>query len=77
MSAFVRALKTSDKIAGLADSNLTWLTQGGLTQDLSGGFGQRSARFAAVIDDLKVTYIGVEQGREVGVSGVDAVLAKL
>ncbi|KAK4057213.1 peroxiredoxin type-2 [Microbotryomycetes sp. JL221] len=78
MSAFVRALKTSDKIAGLADSTLTWLDKAGLSQDLSAvGFGKRAARFAAVIDDLKVTYVGIEQGKGVEVSGVDAVLAKL
>ncbi|KAK4051382.1 peroxiredoxin type-2 [Microbotryomycetes sp. JL201] len=78
MSAFVRALKTADKIGGLADSNLTWLEKAGLVQDLSAvGFGKRASRFALVIDDLKVTYVGVEEGRGVEVSGVDAVLAKL
>lgn len=41
------------------------------------GFGERAARFAMVIDDLKVSYIGIESGGGVSVSGADAVLAKL
>ena len=77
-SAWGFALHLKDKIVPLSDGTLTWLEKAGLVQDLSHvGFGKRSARFAAVIDDLKVSYIGVESGPGVGPSGVDAVLAKL
>ena len=41
------------------------------------GLGIRTARFAMIIDDLKVTYLGVEEAAGVDVSGADAVLAKL
>ncbi|KAJ2077474.1 peroxiredoxin type-2, partial [Coemansia sp. S100] len=37
----------------------------------------RLARFAMIIDDLKVIYIGVESAPGVTVSGAPAVLAKL
>ncbi|KAL8291854.1 hypothetical protein RQP46_002112 [Phenoliferia psychrophenolica] len=78
MSAWGRVLHTSDKVTCISDSALTWLDAAGLSQDLSHvGFGKRAARFAAVIDDLKVTYIGIESGGGVGPSGVEAVLAKL
>ncbi|ORY57998.1 Redoxin [Leucosporidium creatinivorum] len=78
MSAWGRALHTTDKVTTIADSSLAWLKAAGLTQDLSHvGFGERSARFAAIIDDLKVTYIGIESGGGVSASGADAVLAKL
>lgn len=41
------------------------------------GFGERAKRFALIIDDLKVTYVGEETGPGVGPSGAEAVLAKL
>jgi len=41
------------------------------------GFGLRTARYALVIDNLVVTYVGVESGAGVSVSGADAILAKL
>lgn len=40
------------------------------------GLGIRTNRFAMVIDDLKVTYIGVEEAPGVDVSSAEAVLAK-
>jgi alkyl hydroperoxide reductase 1 len=39
--------------------------------------GPRTARYAIVVDHGKVVYAEKEPGRDVGVSGVDAVLAKL
>ena len=39
--------------------------------------GERTARYAVVIDAGKVVYAEKEPGGEVSVSGVDAVLAKL
>lgn len=53
----------------------------GLAQDMSArglGGGLRTTRYALVIDDLKVKYIGVEeQGGVVTSSGAEAVLAAL
>jgi alkyl hydroperoxide reductase 1 len=39
--------------------------------------GTRAARLAMVLDDLKVTYLGVEEVSGVTVSGADAVLEHL
>ena len=53
----------------------------GLTVDLSGvgvGLGVGTDRFAVVLDDLQVKYIGVEDSVvEVEVSGVNTVLQRL
>lgn len=50
----------------------------GLELDLSARFfGVRSRRYAAIVDDGRLTYLGVEPGTEVGVSSVDAVLERL
>lgn len=75
MSAWGRALKLNEKVGAIADGG--WLEAAGLTQDLSKvGFGTRAKRFAAVIDDGKVTYLGVDAGA-LEKSTVDAVLAAL
>ncbi|KAI9319532.1 redoxin domain-containing protein [Zopfochytrium polystomum] len=67
-------------IVMLSDSNGDLLGPLGLTQDLSKGplpLGARvSKRFAIVIDDLKVTYVGIDpKGFEA--SSVESVLAHL
>ncbi|KAG0263722.1 hypothetical protein BG011_008235 [Mortierella polycephala] len=79
MDAWGKWTKTSDKIIMAADGNGEFVKATGLDQDLTKvGFGNlRSKRFALVADDLKVTYIGVETGPGVSVSGADAVLAAL
>ena len=52
-----------DKITFLADGNGSLFKDMGLTQDLTAhGMGVRGKRIALVVDDLKVTYIGVETG---------------
>lgn len=63
----------------VSDGNGELIQALGLSQDLTRlGLGpNRAQRFALIIDDLKVTYVGVEGGGEVTVSGADAVLAKL
>ncbi len=66
------------QIIALSDPNAKWSAQLGLSQDLSAvDFGTRTKRYALVIDDLKVTYVGVETERVVSVSGADAILAAL
>ncbi|KAF9358994.1 hypothetical protein BGX26_000400 [Mortierella sp. AD094] len=79
MDAWGKWTETNDKITLAADGNGEFVTATGLVQDLTKiGFGAiRSQRFALVADDLKVTYIGVETGPGVSVSGADAVLAAL
>ncbi|KAF9996199.1 hypothetical protein BGZ80_007320 [Entomortierella chlamydospora] len=79
MDAWGKWTNTNDKIILAADGNGEFVTATGLVQDLTKiGFGAiRSKRFALVADDLKVTYVGVETGPGVSVSGADAVLAAL
>ncbi|EJF61597.1 Redoxin [Dichomitus squalens] len=77
-SGWARFLGLKDKVLALSDPNAKWSSQLGLSQDLSAvDFGTRTKRYALVIDDLKVTYVGVETERAVSVSGADAVLAAL
>ncbi|GAA99103.1 uncharacterized protein L969DRAFT_49595 [Mixia osmundae IAM 14324] len=78
-SAWGSVHQVGDNVLMLSDSGLTWLKEAGLTVDLSAvGFGVRSARFAMIIDDLKVAYIGVEDSpSDVNVSSKEAVLAHL
>ena len=50
----------------------------GLAMDASGfGMGKRSQRFAMIVDDGKVTYLGVEPAGGIDVSSADNVLAQL
>ncbi|KAF9357049.1 hypothetical protein BGX34_009622 [Mortierella sp. NVP85] len=79
MDAWGKWTKTNDKITLAADGNGEFVTAAGLSQDLTHiGFGPvRSKRFALVADDLKVSYLGVEAGPGVSVSGVEAVLQSL
>ncbi|KAJ8469500.1 hypothetical protein ONZ51_g8954 [Trametes cubensis] len=76
LSGWARFLGLKDKVLALSDPNARWSAQLGLSQDLSAvDFGTRTKRYALVIDDLKVKYVGVEPERGVTVSGADAVLA--
>ncbi|EMD32375.1 peroxiredoxin PRX5 [Gelatoporia subvermispora B] len=78
MSGWGRFLGFKDKILALSDTGAEWSKALGLTVDLSAvGFGTRTARYAIVLDDLKVKYLGVEPERGVTVSGAEAVLAAL
>ncbi|KAI7858113.1 Redoxin [Circinella umbellata] len=78
MNAFGKVSGSKDKVIMAGDGSAAFSTALGLTQDLTkGGMGIRSKRFAILVDDLKVTYVGVEEARGVTVSGAEAVLAKL
>lgn len=77
MGAWAQA-RNADGIEMLADGNGEWIRDAGLELDLAHvGLGTRSKRFAAIIDDGVVTYLGVEPGGDVGVSSADAVLERL
>ncbi|KAI0666452.1 Redoxin [Trametes maxima] len=81
LSGWARVLGFEDKILALSDADTQWTSKLGLSVDLSGagiGLGTRTTRFAIVLDDLKVKYLGVEPDpTQVTVSGVESVLAKL
>lgn len=48
------------QILTLSDTSVAWSQQLGLVQDLSApGLGIRTARYAMIIDDLVVKYLGV------------------
>jgi len=78
MSGWMRFNGVQDQIIALTDVDAQWSKALGLTMDLTArGLGIRTARFAMVLDNLKVTYLGVEEAAGVDVSGAEAVLAKL
>lgn len=78
MTAWGRDRNASDYLRMLADGNGDLVRAMGLELDASRfGMGKRSKRFAAIIDDGVVKYLGVEPAGEVGVSSADAVLAAL
>ncbi|KAI8051456.1 peroxiredoxin [Syncephalis plumigaleata] len=79
MDAWGKNQNVEDKILMLSDGNGQFCEELGLIQDLTrAGMGARRAqRFALVVDDLKVTYVGVEEGPGVSLSGAEAVLAHL
>jgi alkyl hydroperoxide reductase 1 len=78
MSGWARFEGLGDKILALSDTNLEWSKSLGLTLDLSAhGLGWRTARYAIILDDLKVTFVDVEPGAGVTVSSAEHVLSKL
>jgi alkyl hydroperoxide reductase 1 len=78
LSAWTKANHAGDMILGLSDSDAAFSKSIGWEKDLSGfGLGIRTARYAIVLDDLKVVYAEIEPGGDVSVSSAEAVLAKL
>ena len=74
MASWEKALG-AEGIEVLSDGNGEFVEALGLTLDLSAaGLGTRAARFALVAEDGVVQYLGVEPGKEVGVSSADSVL---
>ena len=73
-----KARSIPDDIVLLSDGNGEFTSKIGLELDASRfGMGTRSKRYAAIIDDGVVTYLGVEPAGEVGVSGAEAVIEQL
>ncbi len=73
-----KARNIPDDIVLLSDGNGEFTSRVGLELDASRfGMGTRSRRYAAIVDDGVVTYLGVEPAGEVGVSGAEAVLDQL
>ncbi|KDN39937.1 Redoxin [Tilletiaria anomala UBC 951] len=79
MSAWGRTEGGKDGLQFASDVNLDFSRGLGATLDLSGaGFGERTARYALIANDLKITYFAVEEGSsEVNVSSASTVLGKL
>ncbi|KAA8900839.1 hypothetical protein TRICI_006124 [Trichomonascus ciferrii] len=77
-SAWGKALDARNKMIFASDGNSEFSESIGFSQDLSAkGLGRRNNRYALVVDHGIVTYAEKETGMDIGVSGVDAVLAKL
>lgn len=78
MSAWGKAQSALGKIAMVADGNGDFTRAMGLAFDGSAfGMGERSRRYAAVIQDGVITALQVEEPGKLEVSTVDAVLAAL
>lgn len=70
--------QNADEILMLGDGNGVFTEALGLELDATAyGMGKRSKRYAMIVDNGVVTYLGVEPGGEIGVSSAEAVLAQL
>ncbi|KAI8627838.1 Redoxin [Xylariaceae sp. FL1651] len=67
------------KANGVKDESLLFMTdnEAEFSKSIGWTYGPRTARYAIVVDHGKVTYAEKEPGKDVSVSGVDAVLSKL
>ncbi len=78
MGAWGRDQDATGKVVMVADGNGEFADAMGLTMDGSGfGLGQRSQRYAAIIEDGTVTWLGVEPGPGLAASSAEEVLAAL
>ena len=78
MKAWGKSAGTGDKVLMLADGNGEYTRALGLVLDASGfGMGQRSQRFAMVVNNGVVEQLHVEQGGEFKVSAADYLLSRL
>jgi glutaredoxin/glutathione-dependent peroxiredoxin len=78
LAAWAKERGVGEHIVMLADGNGDLPRAAGLELDLSAiGFGKRSKRYAAIVENGVVRYLGVENAPGVGASGADAVLAAL
>lgn len=77
MSAWGKT-QNAEELLMLADGNAEFADALGLSMDASGfGMGKRSRRFAMIVDDGKVSYLGVEPAGGIEVSSADNILAQL
>lgn len=78
MNAWGEDQSVGDDVLMLADGSGEFAKAMGLDRDLSaGGLGLRSQRYAAILEDGVITYLGVEPERGLSVSAAEAVLAEL
>ena len=77
MNAWGKA-QNAGEILMLGDGNSVFTDAVGLELDATAyGMGKRSKRYAMIVEDGVVTYLGVEPGGEIGVSSAEAVLEQL
>lgn len=78
MDAWGRARGAAEFVTFLGDGSGEFAEVLGLVLDLAAvGMGVRNRRYAAVVRDGVVEYLGVEPGREIGVSSAQAVVDHL
>ena len=78
MGAWAKASEAEGKVTFIADGNGDFTRALGMDADLSMvGFGTRSKRYAMVVDDGVVRYLGVEDTRGVEKSAAAAVMERL
>lgn len=79
MNAWGKSLGTGEHVDMLADGNSEFTRTSGMTLDLSGfGLGERSQRYAMVLDDGVIKHIAVETDPgSATVSAAQAVMEKL
>jgi peroxiredoxin len=78
MSAWGNDQNVGRNVVMLADGNGEFAAAMGLTMDGSGfGLGSRSQRYAAIIEDGTVTWLGIEPGPGLNASSAEEVLAAL
>ncbi|CAJ2504531.1 Uu.00g119250.m01.CDS01 [Anthostomella pinea] len=67
------------KANGITDDSILFMSDDGpaFSESMGWTLGPRTARYAMIIDHGKVVYAEKEPGKDVGVSGADAVIAKL
>ena len=78
MNAWGKASGCADKVLMLADGNGDYARALGLTFDARGfGMGERSQRFALVVDNGVATHVNVEAPGQFKVSAAESVLSQL
>lgn len=77
MAHWAEQLGATNKIEMLADGNAAFATSIGMEQDLSAKqMGMRSRRYAMIVRDSIVKYVGVDNG-ELDKSSVEAVMRQI
>ncbi|KKN61226.1 hypothetical protein LCGC14_0524160 [marine sediment metagenome] len=78
MAAWGKQSKVAGKVRMMADGSAVYTKALGLDRDLTGGgMGVRAYRFAMIVDDGVVTYLGVEGSGEFNVSKAETILEQL
>jgi peroxiredoxin len=78
MAAWGKQNEATGKVRMMADGSALYTKALGLDRDLTGGgMGVRCFRFAMIVDDGIVTYLGVEGSGEFGVSKAETILEQL
>ncbi|HCX86835.1 MAG TPA: peroxiredoxin [Gammaproteobacteria bacterium] len=78
MDAWGKAQGADGKLTMVADGNGDLSRAMGLTADMSGaGFGERSVRYAMIVDNGVVTHLNVEEPRKFKISDAQTMLTLL